>query len=316
MGSTMWAARRSTVERGRMTLRCLMVTVTYNADQWLSSFLESAKQMMSESVTEVDLLAIDNSSTDQTVDTLVAHIPRQFIIENDKNVGFARGSNQGIRLALAEEYDYVLLVNNDTLLPVGLIDGLIVGCGDVAADIASPRIVSRDDPDHTWYAGAGIRRAPGIRVIAQEHSASADAFVTGYAPGCCLLVRTQVFRSIGVLDERYFVYAEDLDFMIRAEDAGLRVAVCPGLVVRHATSSSTGGTYSDFTIRWASFGRAMVASTHTQGSSRFAQAAFLAGWTLACLVTRRASMRSTLLRVNALVRGWRTGRHVAPRTAP
>lgn len=296
--------------------RSLMVTVTYNADGWLSPFLESAKRMMFESVTEVDLLAIDNSSTDRTVDMLAAHIPRQFIIENDKNVGFAQASNRGIRLALSEAYDYVLLVNNDTLVPLGLVDELIAGCENLGADMVSPRIVWMDNPQRTWYDGAAVRRAPGIRVIPQARSNSADPFLTGYAPACCLLVRKRVFHSIGVLDERFFVYAEDLDFMIRAENAGLRVAVCPSVVVRHAVSSSTGGTYSDFTIEWASFGRAMVASTHTEGSSRIAQAAFLAGWTLACLVTGRASIRSTLLRVGALNRGWRMGRAVAPLTGP
>lgn len=75
-------------------------------------------------------------------------------------------------------------------------------------------------------------------------------FLTDYAPTCCVLFDRSVFQRIGLMDERYFVYWDDTDFLWRMRRAGMKVMVDPSTIVFHKVSSSTGGRLSDFTIRY------------------------------------------------------------------
>lgn len=294
-----------------------MVTVVYNGDKWLPAFLESAAHVIEHSACKLTLLAVDNASTDRSVESLRAAAVRgSDVVENAANLGVAKANNQGIRRAIADGCEYVLLVNNDTVLPVGLVDDLVTAADELDAEMISPRIVWMDDPRRTWYAGAYVDRNRGFRVVPVEQPSAQLPYLTHYAPTCCLLVKTSVFRQIGVMDERFFVYADDLDFMLRAQAAGLRLGVHPSVVVRHAAGSSTGGSLSDFTVNWASFGRALLAASHTHGVGRVSQAAYLAAWTIGSFATGRATTHATLLRARALRRGWQVGRRTCADIAP
>ena len=295
---------------------CTIITVTYNAAKWLPEFIESIRSIRQFTKHKIYVLAIDNNSTDETRLLLRAASRDLEYIPNSANLGFAVATNQGIRIGIERSSDYILLLNNDTVPPPALVDRLIATAQQMHADFVSAKLVAMECSAEVSYCGAQVNRKFGFRVVPQRCATTTKPFFTGYAPAAALLVTASTFERIGLMDERIFVYADDLDLMIRATNIGLRVAVDPGCVVRHATGSSTGGPDSDFTIQWSSYGRAIVAATHSRGWNRMWQALYLGMWTLACFVLRRTSLSSTRLRMTGLYRGWRVGRKSAPRIDP
>lgn len=292
---------------------CLMITVVHNAERWLPEFLDSAAALIAGSRHQISLQIIDNASSDRSRQISRPYTgPAVALVENADNVGFARANNQAIRRALSEGFDFVLLVNNDTVLPEELVDKLIDASAAVGAEMVTPCLVEMRDRAVTSYAGARFLPSVAFRTVATVPARLDSPFCTGYAPACCLLVNSAVFDRIGLMDERFFVYAEDLDFMIRAASAGVRLAVEPAVRVPHATGSSTGGSESDFTVTWSAFGRAVVVATHAKGPKLISGMLYLAGWLAARLFTGRSSLHATRLRAVALLRGCWVGRRVPP----
>ena len=86
--------------------------------------------------------------------------------------------------------------------------------------------------------------------VETEQSRAGGAYLTEYAPTCCMLVRREVFDRIGLMDERYFVYWDDTDFCYRMYKAGLRLMCDSTVMMTHKVSSLTGGVASDFFIKF------------------------------------------------------------------
>jgi GT2 family glycosyltransferase len=233
--------------------RTVLVTVTYNGVQDWDEFLAG---VLGQDDPDWGLVVVDNASHDGTVERLRdVDDPRVHIVLNDENLGVAAANNQGIRLALEEGAESVLIINNDTVLPPGLVRAL-QGCAkEQDAAMVTPLIAYDEDRERIWYGGGTFLRRGGVR---NDHTnwsepvavVGAQPFETGYAPTTCLLVAREVFERIGMMDERYFVYWDDADFVWRARTAGFRLVLDPRAVMYHKVSTSTGGMTSDFSIRY------------------------------------------------------------------
>lgn len=230
-----------------------LVTVTYDSAGVWEPFMASVAAQ-----TDVDwrLIVIDNLSRDGTRELLsrIDH-PRVTVVLNDANVGVAAANNQGIAMALESGAERVVLINNDTEFGPDLLARLDRRMAETGADVISPLIPYHGRPDRIWYGGGSFVWLFGI-MNRHDH---ADAplsvvgtapFRTDYAPTCCTMIDRHVFERIGLMDERYFVYWDDTDFMWRMKRAGLRLVVDPGAILLHKVSASTGGALSDFTIRY------------------------------------------------------------------
>jgi GT2 family glycosyltransferase len=198
----------------------------------------------------VRVYLVDNGSTDDTVAAVrrLAH-DRVTTIENGANLGFAAGNNAGIRRALADGADFILLLNNDTLVDPAFVDELLAEMRATPdAGIAAPKIYFADPPDRIWFAGGGVSLWRGVawhigirEVDRGQYDTARDI---GYASGCALLARREVFERVGLLDEGYRAYFEDADLCMRARRAGFRARYCPRARVWHRVSASTGGQLS------------------------------------------------------------------------
>jgi len=193
------------------------------------------------------VILVDNASADGTADAVrKAHGDRVAVIENEENLGFARGNNVGIRRALDEGADFVLLLNNDTVVDPALLDRLVeVIAGSDEIGIVGPKIYYASPPDRIWFAGGevllsrGLSRHIGIR---ERDTGRYDSIRdVDYVTGCALLARREVFEKIGYLDPVFAAYYEDTDFCMRARRAGFRVVYAPAGKVWHKISASTGG---------------------------------------------------------------------------
>lgn len=237
-----------------------IVTVTYNSALVLDDFLASLARQSHSSFL---LIAVDNASNDDTVAILRSgQNDRQIIIANENNVGVATGNNQGIRAAIAAGCEYVLLLNNDVVFGEHLLRDLIRGLDAEQAAMAVPMMYFHQPPNRIWAAGGGFQPDKGFRNYHRgENEEDAGQYDQpcriDYAPTCCVLIRREIFARLGLMDERYFVYSDDADFMFRARQAGIPASFIPTAKLWHKVSSLTGGLQSNFTIYNAARGRAL-----------------------------------------------------------
>lgn len=226
-----------------------LVTVTYNSAAVLPGFMKS---LQGQNHHHWQLIAVDNQSQDSSVELLQSYQePRVTIIANDKNWGVAKGNNQGIQEALRQHCKYIVLINNDTEFPPQLLTGLWQGLEQLGCDMVVPKMYYYEPRNHLWFAGGGFRK--GLYWLI-EHRGK-DNLDTGqfdevrritYAPTCCVLMSATVVEKVGLMDERYFVYYDDVDFFLRALRAGCVTYYLPNLSLYHKVSALTGGDESTF----------------------------------------------------------------------
>ena len=168
------------------------------------------------------------------------------VIQSPANLGFSRGNNLGIREALKNKADYVLLLNDDTVVSPDFLN-VMVDAGENNPDVGmlGPKIYYFDEPRRIWFAGA--RFDPENCMVTTlgadqlDHGEDAKPFESDYLTGCCLLIKRQAIEKIGLLDERFFLYWEDVDWGLRLKAAGLKLLVVPSAHIWHKASVSTGG---------------------------------------------------------------------------
>jgi hypothetical protein len=188
-----------------------------------------------------ETVLVDNGSTNDSVEKLASRFPDLPIIVNRANLGFAGGNNVGIRYALQHGAEYVLLLNNDTVVEKSFLGEMVrLAESDSRIGLLSPKIFYSDPPDRIWYAGGefnfwrGMATHPGMR--RREDAPNSSTRDCTFATGCALLMNAQLIRDIGDLDESFFMVCEDTDLSIRALRAGFRIVYVDSAIVWHNES--------------------------------------------------------------------------------
>lgn len=225
-----------------------LVTVLYKSDEVLDGFFKSvSKQTHKEYV----LYLIDNSVNEQSnkviADCIAAHpIAAYRHIKNADNVGVAKGNNIGIEAALNDSCTHVLILNNDIEIEQETAFASQLVLSEKGEQIIVPKIYY---PDRTiWMAGGAMNkwRALGIHYgfnKTDNNSYNVPKFIT-YAPTCYMLVNSAVFEKVGMMDEKYFAYYDDTDFVYRVCKAGYKLYYDPSVTIVHKVSHSSGGDSS------------------------------------------------------------------------
>lgn len=238
-----------------------LVTVLFKSDNVLEGFFKS---LSVQTFTAYHLFLIDNSSN-TTTDVLIAELADRYsihdysLISNDQNLGVAKGNNQGIELAIAQHCTHTLLLNNDIEFEQDfLLEQIYNHSVHNSEAIIVPKILYYDTRK-IWMAGAKFRKWRGtvhhVGIDQQDGPSFNELLHFEYSPTCFMLINNDVFRSIGLMDEKYFVYYDDTDFMYRAYQSGFRILYLPSLTVLHKVSNSTGGGESLFTIYYTTRNR-------------------------------------------------------------
>lgn len=229
-----------------------VVTVLYNGERVLDDFFRSLGEQTYDNFT---LYVIDNYSQDRSLAKARALASavrfETVIIAEPENWGVAKGNNIGIARALADGCEYVLLSNNDIVLAPDTIDNLLQGMLYHEAAVAVPKIYFFDGDSIIWAAGGTYRFwRGGTRHFGfgQKDTGQFDeAKRIVYAPTCFALIHRDVFQTVGMMDEWYFVYYDDTDFMYRTYKARIPIYYIPQSELKHKESSST-GVGSPFTL--------------------------------------------------------------------
>jgi GT2 family glycosyltransferase len=212
--------------------------------------IDCLRSLMTVETPNVELILVDNGSTDGSVEAIRDRFgERVTVIANKQNLGFAGGNNAGIRHALDTGADFVLLLNNDTVVDAALIDYMLQPfADDPRVGITGPKIYYYTPRDQIWFAGGRIFLARGTSChvgIRQTDTGQYDRRTEiDYVTGCALMASRAVFESCGLLDPSYVAYYEDADFCMRARRAGFSIVYEPGGKVWHKISASTGGQMS------------------------------------------------------------------------
>ena len=206
--------------------------------------LECVRSLMAVGYPDCRVVVVDNASSDEAASRLREEFgDRIDLIVNHSNLGFTGGNNVGIRHALAHGADYVMLLNNDTIVhDPSLVSRLVaVMESDPSIGLASPTIRYADDPDLIWYAGSELSLWRGWR-HRKRMPAIPEPTECGYASGCCVMARAELIRGIGMLAEDYFLTVEDVEWSLRARRAGWRVVYVPDARLLHKVSASSSDT--------------------------------------------------------------------------
>ena len=250
-----------------------LVTVTYNSATVLDEFLASVRALRG---VEAVLYAIDNASKDDSVRRLETDPPPGcVVIPNKDNVGVAAGNNQGINAALKDGATHVLLINNDVRFGPDLVATLLAEMDRCDAGMIVPKMYFADTPKTIWCCGGFLDWKRGYM---PRHYGAKETDVGQFdtarwvddAPTCCMLIRAEVFAKVGFMDERYFVYGDDTDFVHRARESGFGLRYTPAVVLDHKVSILTGGPYSEFSMRWSTRSRGLFIAKHYRGFKRVA----------------------------------------------
>lgn len=247
-----------------------IVTVNHNGAAFIGEFMESVRSI---AYPNFHLIAVDNASTDGSTDELIRAFPGAVIIRCEENRGFAGGNNVGIDYCLDHGFDYVLFLNNDTVVTESFLATLLN-----AADgrtMVVPKIlyyfdhslISTHAGDFDWNLGR-FRHTYHGRPDGPATSRYRDLQTASF---CCLLAPSQVLRDVGCLDERFFMYYEETDFLRRALDRGYRLRYVPEAVIYHRESASSGGGWmTPFKHYYAIRNRLYLVKRHSRSRFRFA----------------------------------------------
>jgi GT2 family glycosyltransferase len=191
-----------------------------------------------------EVVLVDNGSVDSSARNLAQEFPEVRLIRNEKNLGFTGGNNVGMRDALTRGTDYLLLLNNDTIVAPNFLTELVrVAESDDRIGMVNPKIYYFEPADKIWYAGGKYIRWKTFPIhfgLRQSDDGSYDQTQeVSFATGCALLVRAEAARKIGLLDEIFFLSYEDVDWSVRALNAGYKAMYVPAAVVWHRDSYVT-----------------------------------------------------------------------------
>lgn len=193
------------------------------------------------------IIVVDNGSSDDAVPALTRDFPHITVLANGANLGFAAGNNVGIEHALARGAEYLLLLNNDTVVDPQLLDAFVAAhAANPHAGSLAAKIYYFSDPQRLWYAGA--RWKPDEADFGHVGGGELDdgqswetAGETAYACGCALFTRAERVRQVGLLHADYFAIFEEADWCYRAQRLGHPAVFVPQAKVWHKVSASFDG---------------------------------------------------------------------------
>lgn len=225
-----------------------VVIPNYNGKKYLNSCLRA---LYANTDMEIDVVVVDNRSTDGSIEDAKKSYPKVNYILLDKNYGFSRAVNEGIKAARTP---YVLLLNNDTEIKKGFVEALLAAIKrsrtifSVEAKMLQYKDPQKIDSAGTFYNALGWAFARGKDSCAFKYEFGCETFA---ACGGAALYRKSVFEEIGFFDEDFFAYLEDVDIGYRAKIYGYRNMYEPKAQVLHVGSASSGSRYNEFKVRFS-----------------------------------------------------------------
>lgn len=229
-----------------------IILVNYNNPDITIDCIKSIKQS---SFVYYQIIVVDNASKDDSIKKL-SFIDNIILLKSETNKGFSAGNNIGIKYAINKGFEYILLLNNDTIIDKDLLHILMKYASSDQAII--PRILYFDKPDIIWYDGGKINYFCGcakhinMSKKNSEVNSSNNNYFVDFATACCILLPVAIIKRIGLLPEEYFMYSEDFDYSLSLKKHNYNIKYIPEAKIWHKEGTTSGGKHSLLTIYYSS----------------------------------------------------------------
>lgn len=230
---------------------CILTTVWNQVDKTLAC-LATLVQL---DYPNYSILLVDNGSSDDTLAQVSQQFPTVEIIQLPQNLGFAGGYNVGLRHAIDQGADYIFVLNNDTLVEPDALSRLVeTAVSFPNIGMVTAKIYYNAERNRIWSLGGQIHPWT-LEIVGDANDQLDDGQWTepldlDFAPLCAVLLRRTLLEKIGLFDEDFFLYYEDMDFARRVRQAGYRLVLQPKAIIYHDVSASSGGRYSPNERYW------------------------------------------------------------------
>ena len=233
--------------------------------------IECVQSLRKQNFENYSIIIVNNGSTDDSINHIKNRFPNLEILDIPQNVGVPSGFNVGIQWAILHQFEYVLLLNNDTVVAPNLLSRLVYHHQNIKdCGMSMPKIlfynrehinlnnhIDKDQRKDVWSDGGYFRKfPPGI--IQKDNRKTVNfnkVRQIEYAPACGLLITCNVFKKVGLFDPGYFFFFEDWDFSIRVRKAGYQIWCDPAAVLWHKVSVSTKKNHK---LYWFVMGESMI----------------------------------------------------------
>jgi GT2 family glycosyltransferase len=288
--------------RTKMTLpRISVIIVNWNNQTDTLACLASLDQCH---YPELEVIVVDNASTDGSVEAIQENYPKVYLVRNQENLGFTGGNNTGMKISFQGKADYAFLLNNDAEIAEDSLEKLVdfmESKPDVWA--AAPLIYYYSQQNVIWSAGGKIdeRRAMTQMLGTDEDDRGQFGtipFPVDFATGCAMMVRRTAVEKFGMLDDRFFMYYEEVEWCTRMKDNGLLIYLVPQAKVLHKIVPHTRNE-SPFVHYFMTRNRLLWARSARMGASVFLRVVFedlrvLLSWTLRPRWRNKKSQRNAM----------------------
>ncbi len=262
-----------------------VITVNWNRKSDTEACLSSLEKIEKCGV-NLHVIVVDNGSADDSVASIRKKFPWVTLLPTGRNLGFTGGNNVGITYALRHQADFVWLLNNDTFVDTHVLN-VLKAFGDPKVGIAGSKIYFA--PGHEfhltrykeneqgrvfWYAGGLIdwrnMYASHRGVDEVDHGQYDREEGTSFVTGCSMMIRKSVFDRIGMLDDRYYLYLEDLDFCLRAKESGFSLRYVPSSILWHVNAGSSSRPGNPLQQYYITRNRLLIGRLYALKRTRFA----------------------------------------------
>jgi len=203
--------------------------------------VDCVRSLLSCTFRDFSIIVVDNGTKHDSVNILRTTFPGLKVIAVGENLGFNGGNNVGLREALEEGGEYLLFLNNDTIVDKGFMEPLLKALSEIpGAGAVSPAIYYHDFPDEIWCCGDKINLYSGFPTMGKPCRKGLDIIPSEYYSGCAFLMKAEVLKKIGSFDEDYFLYGDDIDLSLRLRKMGYGLYFIPKSRIWHRTSKTTG----------------------------------------------------------------------------
>ena len=217
-----------------------IIIINWNTYQLTFNCLKSLKACTYKNKT---IFLVDNGSKDDSGDKIALEFPDINFIKNEINEGFTGATNKALKVILKQNFDYVLLLNNDTEVNpnfLSLLEARMDSDQNLAA--TQPLILDFPNKNTIWNAGGSFNSffclfKTRCKGMIYNPKLKIDTY-TQWISGCCILVKIAVIKKVGLLDNRFFIYFEDADWSIRMTNLGYKLGVVPESIIYHHSSGS------------------------------------------------------------------------------
>jgi GT2 family glycosyltransferase len=247
-----------------------IIVLNYNGYQ---DTLDCVVSLLKVNYPLLDIVIVDNDSTDNSIQMFINYFQEQSIeyeyqnsgnsknrnrsvkiIGSGFNGGYGFGNNIGIKHAITNGADYVLVLNNDTIVEPDFLSPLISSAEtDSSIGIVSSKILYHHDKTKIWFNGGSYSplSAKIEHINFNETDCGQNTSIDiNFISGCLWLIPVKIFDAVGLINDSYFMYMEDLEFCQRVLSKGFKLKVNSNSIIYHKVGVSSGGQFSKFSISY------------------------------------------------------------------